>query len=79
MAKLHMAQASTHGVRKPTGPRMASLASSATTCGARKHAWTKKMLKEEEDFALAGLVLIVDSRTNFMFAGAACTGKGKDL
>jgi len=32
-------------------------------------------MKEEEDFALAGLVLIVDSRTNIMFAGAACTGR----
>ena len=30
-------------------------------------------MKEEEDFALAGLVLIVDSRTNFMLAVAART------
>ena len=33
------------------------------------------MLKEEEKLALAGLVSIVDSRTNFMLPGAACTGR----
>ena len=48
-AKLHMARTSTHGARKPPGLKkyvktMASFASSATTCGARKHAWTNRKI-----------------------------------
>ena len=42
------------------------------SCGlASRKRREKKMLKEGEKLVLAGLVFIVDSRTNFMLAGTA--------